>query len=113
MCPRPSVIWCLALPASDSKLALVTLILLCCIGLVCDGCLSLPTVSDYVDSMEEKVKPLFSKKESLSDAEIIKLGKKDPEAYPLQGCIQKRGSQTGSYELRGVKPYCHICKLMI
>lgn len=33
--------------------------------------------------MEEKVKPLLVKKENLSETEVLKLGKKDPEAYPI------------------------------
>lgn len=41
-----------------------------------------PPVSDYVEGMEEKVQPLVVKKGILSETEINKLGKKDPEAYP-------------------------------
>ncbi|XP_064382724.1 serrate RNA effector molecule homolog [Halichondria panicea] len=37
-------------------------------------------VSDYVEGMEEKVQPLVVKKGILSETEINKLGKKDPEA---------------------------------
>lgn len=37
----------------------------------------------YCDDMEERVKPLLVKKEPLSEADMEKFGKKDPEAYPF------------------------------
>jgi hypothetical protein len=40
-------------------------------------------VVKYCDDMEERVKPLLVKKEPLSEADMEKFGKKDPEAYPF------------------------------
>ncbi len=40
------------------------------------------SVSDYVEGMKGKVQPLLVKKEILSETEIKKMGKKDPESYP-------------------------------
>ena len=42
-----------------------------------------PPVTEYVESMETKVKPLLEKKQFLSESQMQKFGKKDPEAYPL------------------------------
>ena len=41
------------------------------------------TVVKYCDDMEGRVKPLLVKKEPLSEADMEKFGKKDPEAYPF------------------------------
>ena len=62
---------------------------MCCIlwmiyTLLCDQCVCLtPPVTEYVESMETKIKPLLVKKQLLSEAQMQKFGKKDPEAYPL------------------------------
>ena len=39
-------------------------------------------VNKYCEEIEGKVKPLLAKKEPLSESDMEKFGKKDPEAYP-------------------------------
>ena len=41
-------------------------------------------VSEYVEVMGSKVKPLLETKKELTDDEMEKYSKKDPEAYPLE-----------------------------
>ena len=39
-------------------------------------------VAEYIVNMESRVKPLLETKKELSDEDMEKYGKKDPEAYP-------------------------------
>lgn len=39
-------------------------------------------VAEYVVNMESRVKPLLETKKELSEEDMVKYGKKDPEAYP-------------------------------
>lgn len=41
-----------------------------------------PVVAEYVVNMESRVKPLLETKKKLSEEDMEKYGKKDPEAYP-------------------------------
>ncbi len=40
-------------------------------------------VSEYVSGMEAKIKPLLEARKELSEDDMEKFGKKDPEAYPF------------------------------
>ena len=40
-------------------------------------------VQEWQKGLNQKLEPFLQQKESLKDEEIVKLGKKDPEAYPL------------------------------
>ena len=40
------------------------------------------TVSSYIESMESRIKPMLETKKELSEDEMEKYGKKDPESYP-------------------------------
>ena len=43
-------------------------------------------VAEYIVNMESRVKPLLETKKELSDEDMEKYGKKDPEAYPHMFC---------------------------
>jgi len=42
------------------------------------------TVADYMSSFQLKITPFLDAKLTLSDAEMIKFGKKDTEQYPFE-----------------------------
>lgn len=41
------------------------------------------SVSGYVDSTKSRIKPLLESQKEMSEEDMEKFGKKDPEAYPL------------------------------
>ena len=41
------------------------------------------TVQEWQKGLNQKLEPFLQHKESLKDEEVVKLGKKDPEAYPF------------------------------
>lgn len=40
-------------------------------------------VQEWQKSLNQKLEPFLQEKELLKDEEVVQLGKKDPEAYPL------------------------------
>lgn len=40
------------------------------------------SVQEWQKSLKQKLEPYMEDKEPISDDEVLKLGKKDPEAYP-------------------------------
>lgn len=44
------------------------------------------SVSSYVDSTKSRIKPLLDAKKEMSEEDMDKFGKKDPEAYPFLLC---------------------------
>jgi hypothetical protein len=44
-------------------------------------------VNDWISQFETRIAPYLESAEDLSEQECIRLGKKDPEAYPLCRCV--------------------------
>ena len=40
-------------------------------------------VSSYIDSMKSRIKPLLETKKEMTEDDMEKFGKKDPDAYPF------------------------------
>ena len=41
-------------------------------------------MSSYIDSTKSRIKPLLEAKKEMTDNDMEKFGKKDPDAYPLK-----------------------------
>ena len=44
-------------------------------------------VSVYIDSTKSRIKPLLEAKKEMTEDDMEKFGKKDPDAYPIHCCV--------------------------
>ena len=44
-------------------------------------------MQEWQKGLNQRLEPFWQEKESLKDEEVVKLGKKDPEAYPLSETV--------------------------
>lgn len=49
-------------------------------------CMYILSVSSYIDSTKSRIKPLLETKGEMSDDDMEKFGRKDPDAYPPYIC---------------------------